>query len=1151
VATPSDPEVVADRYRLVRCLGHGARCEVHEAIDLALGSTVALKRFRAPSLDAVTRIKAEFRALAGIHAPGLVRFFDLTVDGGVAFFTMELVRGVSLDDYARGAGGEALRGVLGRVAAAVGELHARGVLHRDLKPANVLVTRDGDVRVVDFGLAALAAGSAGTLAYTAPELFDGLPPSPASDWYSFGAMLYELLTGRVPASGRDVAEILLRKKLRRFPAVRELAPVAGELGDLAWRLLDPDPGRRPGRRVIAAALAGEPAGDAIADRARVELLGRDAELARLAGALARALDGRPAVVVVEGESGIGKSSLVRAFLAERAAGCCVFRSAARPHESVPLRAIDALVDDLAAAIAQLPDGDRAAVAGGVPCALVRAFPVLGALVPAGDAGEPPGDGMEARRAAQLGLAAVLRRLSGIRPVVLWIDDLQWADHDSLGFLEAAIAGAGAARLCVVLGRRPTALAWPEREAWLAGFDRIALGPLDGAAARALIASCAAPCALTDAAIARALHEGRGNPFLLEFLARHALRDRSGAATFEVGSALRAALAGLAPDARVLFECLALTHHPVPLGSLGRVLADRSELRGHTAQLVAEGLISLDEHDRARPYHDALGERARAALDAATRRSRHASLAVALGDAGAPIEWQIPHLEGSGQLDAAARASITAGHAAAARYAFEIAAACFARALELAALEPPTRARVLEALADSLAAAGDGRAAAQWYDRAAALLEAAEPRAALAIRHKAAIALLRAGEAEAGRAALAAALRGLGERVPHRPVLACGYEAARLAIAPGSPARAQLAPNDELRLDALWTSATALSTHDPFAAHALTLRLVRRARAAGPHWRVRALALHAALLAALGGRLRARAERAMAELRDLASAIEPAPEHAWLAIAEAQAAWLSGDVRRCHEWTSRARERVRAAPALGAFELGRLDALRLPALALLGDHDAVVRSADDLLALARARGDRFAMLPCLHGHVTLAYLGVDQIARAQGAVDEADEIARCSRSPIPACHQAWSRATIALFCGDADRAHRLLVDAWRPLQRSGALRLEAIAGDLRDLRARCALAAAAADRGHARARRLGDAEAQARWLRASSLASGPALADAIAARLAVVAGKLRDGRERAAAASAELRRLGRVSDGDALARWSTGQALLAIDRMYVA
>jgi len=128
---------------------------------------------------------------------------------------------------------------------------------------------------------------------------------------------------------------------------------------------------------------------------------------------------------------------------------------------------------------------------------------------------------------------------------------------------------------------------------------------------------------------------------------------------------------------------------------------------------------------------------------------------------------------------------------------------------------------------------------------------------------------------------------------------------------------------------------------------------------------------------------------------------------------------------------------------------------------------------------------------------------------------------------------------------------MLVDAWGPLRRSGALWLEAIAGDLRGLRARCALAAATAHHGHARARLLHDAEAQTRWLRASTLASGPALADAIAAQLAVAAGDSGVGRERAGAAGAALCRLGLVSDGDALARWSTGQALLAIDRLYVA
>jgi serine/threonine protein kinase len=256
VVMSSDNEILAGRYRLVRRLGSGSSCDVYAAIDLELGVTVALKRFRETSPEALLRIKSEFRALSGIHAPGLVQFFHLVVSDDLAFFTMELVDGVALTEFARGVGYDDLRGVLARIVEAIGELHARGQLHRDLKPANILVTASHIVRVLDFGLAAAAGPIAGTPAYMAPELFDGQPASTASDWYSFGAVLYELLAGQTPASGRKLGEIIVHKQRRRFPAVRELAPTApGELGELAWQLLDPDPARRPRRQDIAAVLA--------------------------------------------------------------------------------------------------------------------------------------------------------------------------------------------------------------------------------------------------------------------------------------------------------------------------------------------------------------------------------------------------------------------------------------------------------------------------------------------------------------------------------------------------------------------------------------------------------------------------------------------------------------------------------------------------------------------------------------------------------------------------------------------------------------------------------------------------------------------------------------------------------------------------------
>src|SRR5215831_11581209 len=86
VVMSSDDEILAGRYRLVRRLGSGSSCDVYEAIDLELGATVALKRFREASPEALVRIKSEFRTLAGIHAPGLVQFFDLVVSDDAEFF---------------------------------------------------------------------------------------------------------------------------------------------------------------------------------------------------------------------------------------------------------------------------------------------------------------------------------------------------------------------------------------------------------------------------------------------------------------------------------------------------------------------------------------------------------------------------------------------------------------------------------------------------------------------------------------------------------------------------------------------------------------------------------------------------------------------------------------------------------------------------------------------------------------------------------------------------------------------------------------------------------------------------------------------------------------------------------------------------------
>ncbi|HEX7844026.1 MAG TPA: hypothetical protein VF469_41410, partial [Kofleriaceae bacterium] len=422
--------------------------------------------------------------------------------------------------------------------------------------------------------------------------------------------------------------------------------------------------------------------------------------------------------------------------------------------------------------------------------------------------------------------------------------------------------------------------------------------------------------------------------------------------------------------------------------------------------------------------------------------------------------------------------------------------------------------------------------------------------ALTMHHRGAIALLRSGEIEAGRAALTRALRGFGERLPRLPRLALFYEALRLALRSRTSVRLPLSPQAEMRLDTLWTSATALSMYDPRVANPLTLRFVRRALATGePRWVIRALALEAAFLSALGGRLRARAERTMAELRARAAAIARPYEDAWVAATEGSMAWLSGDIRRCYEWISHARELFLATPETGAYELTLLDSFRLPAMALLGHHDAVSRIAEDVLATARVRGDDVAMLPCLHGHITLAYLGSENIELATTRVNEAIAITHHARSPMSIYHQTWSRATIALFHRDGEQAYRSIMSAWRSLHRSGILRLEAIAGDMSYLRARCALAVALNAHDVQRARLLRDAKSQARWLRGSALASASGMADVIEFQVAMIEGRDADVRSLANSASNELAALGLVFDSAMISRWLNNKTL-PIDRVYI-
>jgi len=220
-------------YEIAALLGAGGMGEVYRARDPRLGRDVAIKvlpREVASDPDRLARFEREARAVAAVNHPNIVVLHSIEEDNGTRFLTMELVEGESLDRLVT-PGGLPLERVLDLaipIADALVAAHTRGVVHRDLKPGNVMVTRDGRVKVLDFGLAKATTGDSelaatqaativspisnvgqvvGTVPYMAPEQLRGAPADARADLFSLGILIYELVTGRRPFGGATSVEV--------------------------------------------------------------------------------------------------------------------------------------------------------------------------------------------------------------------------------------------------------------------------------------------------------------------------------------------------------------------------------------------------------------------------------------------------------------------------------------------------------------------------------------------------------------------------------------------------------------------------------------------------------------------------------------------------------------------------------------------------------------------------------------------------------------------------------------------------------------------------------------------------------------------------------------------------------------------------------
>ena len=453
------------RYQVREVIGRGGMGEVCLADDVMLDRKVALKFVTAPGETGdLEQLLGEARVAAALDHPFICSIYEVTTLNRRACIVMEYVRGESLERRLRGGPlplGEALR-VAEEIAEALDAAHKRRVVHRDLKPANVMLTEDGHVKVMDFGLAARLPHSddvdqamtvaiaptqgvvTGTPAYMAPEQVRGEPADRRSDIFAFGILLYELVSGTNPFQRAGI-EATFVAILREPPAaLRDQRPaMPPALDALVTRLLAKDPAARPQSFADVRGILRQLSGDlssstSLAPAAIVErpthdggfrLIGREAERAQLLQIMQEARSGCGSLILLQGDAGVGKTRLAEeALVMARRLGCQTL--VGRCHEQQGTPALIAYTEVLEEASRLMPaPAFRQAIIASAP-ELARLMPELHRLFP--DMAPPLQLPPELRqRYLFTSVREFLTRCSRFMPLVIFIDDLQWADESTL------------------------------------------------------------------------------------------------------------------------------------------------------------------------------------------------------------------------------------------------------------------------------------------------------------------------------------------------------------------------------------------------------------------------------------------------------------------------------------------------------------------------------------------------------------------------------------------------------------------------------------------------------------------------------------------------------------------------------------------------
>lgn len=1035
-------------------------------------------------------------------------------------------------------------------------LHRDNKLHRDIKPSNVLVTENDRVVILDFGLASEFNSKSsritrdnifGTPAYMSPEQAVGQGTTTASDWYSVGVMLYETLTGVLPFVGSAI-EILLKKQRYEPPKLSELVSGIPDIFvDLCQALLQKDPTLRPNGEQILDIIQNLETNIGFSLNSRAQnreqlketFVGREKELALLNQAWELITQEQPSTVFIKGLSGIGKSALVCHFLEQLPQNekpNLVFSGRCYEQEYVSYKVFDSLVDQLSQYLVGLTDLAGETLLPVDIEALVTLFPVFEQVEIIGNlrkSNHNIADSLEIRRLAFKALKQLLANLANKEGLILFIDDLQWGDLDSVELLKEILQPPDAPRMLLIGCYRSEEV---ESSQFLQAFfsiqgaldKRFQYFEIDIKGLSKLEAKQLAALLLGNDSsvkqIEKIAQESEGNPFFIGEITKYLMQknlpnrlaNENEKMTLE--RVISAQIESLSAHQRKLLEVIAVAGQPVT----HIVAKEASGLESYetlfsilrNSHLIrSTGKIVYQEIDT---YHDKIRETILSQLEPALIKQYNRSLGQALEEAKEiDLERLAKHFRLAEEMDKAFNYTLRAVKQAEKSLAFERAVELYKQLLTLKVEIEPAQTREIQiGLANALANAGRGAQAAKVYLSAAANCNGVEQ---LKLQHKAAEQFLNAGHIKQGLEILNELLEKVGVKLLKSKLqllLSIIIGRTKLwfrGIKYQQRSESEIAANELVRIDAIFIAIDSLVAINPLQAYDLqTKHLLLALKVGEPFQLTRAFNFEGMFSVFGGSRTPQNSSKFIEIAESLAQQIDNSELRAMVNFARCFTLFSQGYWKKAWHYFSVGEEITRkecigenyGAPLRG---IENLVTWGMRALFYQGNVKKLLEKLPDYLADGKARENLLMLTNLGTGVVYLSYLAEDRPEIAWHELEQTSNLWSKRRFQL---HDYWkllARSEIGLYSSNPSLAWTEINVKWSELVRAGNQSLQLTIIEILHFQARLALLMAQnqSNAGYF----LNIAEKNARKIKREKTAYGDGWADLILAGVEATRGRV--------------------------------------------